>query len=242
MKTKFFAAFLIAFSVAAVASAQDAEDKQEKKRKKQQPKLAVVKLEEPPPPIVPIEQPKPANGSLFTDNAANGNLLGDFKARRVGDLVFVDVVETNIANVSSGASRKRDSGTVGGIVTAAGALPVPGAAVAGTIVGALGNRKFEGGGTTQRRSDVRSRISARVVEVLPNGDLRIEALKLVRINKETEQLGLTGIVRTSDIERDNSIPTILVGDLRVDFNGKGVASQDNAPGWLYRLFEKVTPF
>ena len=32
------------------------------------------------------------------------------------------------------------------------------------------------------------------------------------------------------------------GEKRVEFNGKGVASRDNAPGWLFRLFDKINPF
>ncbi len=231
---------LIVVLLALTVSAQE-----EKRTKKHAPpQLAIAKIEDAPPSelIPPAPPEKSANGSLFTDNAQNGNLLNDFKARHLGDLVFVDVVETSTAVVSSGANRKRDSGTLGGVGALAGALPIPGAAVAGTIVGALGQRKFEGAGSTTRKSDVRARIAARVVEVLPNGDLRIEALKQVKINKETEQLAVTGIVRTNDLKADNSVPTVLIGNLRVDFNGKGVASADNAPGWLFRLFEKITPF
>ena len=209
---------------------------------KAQPKLAVVEVQ-PQPPAAPAPAPaRPANGSLFTDTAANGGLFRDFKARQAGDLVFVDVVEESSATVTSGASRNRDSGTVGGVVTAAGALPVPGAAIAGTVIGALGQRKYQGNGETRRESEVRARITARVVEVLPNGDLRVEGLKLVRLNKETEQVAITGIIRTSDLAADNSVPTTYVGDLRVELNGKGVASADNAPGWLFRLFDKVSPF
>ncbi len=249
MKLKTFALLLISIFAVFSVPAQEKKEKTKKskieklkKEKSPQPKLAVAKIEEPPPPIAPVEQPKPANGSLFTANSVNGNLLSDFKARRVGDLLFVDVVETSIASVSSGAKRNRDSGNLGGIVPLINALPVNGAGTAGAVVSQLGQRKFEGKGSTERRSDVRSRITARVVEVLPNGDLRIEAVKLVKINKETEQLAVTGIVRISDVARDNSIPTTFIGDLRVDFNGKGVASADNAPGWLFRLFEKITPF
>lgn len=187
-------------------------------------------------------QARPANGSLFTADAQGTDLLGDFRARRIGDLVFVDVIEGSTASVSSNAKRQRDSGTLGGLVTAAGALPSPGAAVIAGAAGALGNRKFEGKGNTGRTSDLRSRIAARVIEVLPNGDLRIEALKTVRINQETEKLLLSGIVRQRDLTNDNVVPTTAVGDLRVELNGKGVASADNAPGWLFRLFEKITPF
>ncbi|MBS1809344.1 MAG: flagellar basal body L-ring protein FlgH [Acidobacteria bacterium] len=186
-------------------------------------------------------QARPANGSLFTADAQT-ELLSDFRARRVGDLVFVDVIEGSTASVSSGAKRERDSGTLGGLVTAAGALPAPGAAVVAGAVGALGNRKFEGKGNTTRTTDLRSRIAARVIEILPNGDLRIQALKSVKINQETEKMLLSGIVRQRDLTSDNVVPTTAVGDLRVELNGKGVASADNAPGWLFRFFEKVAPF
>lgn len=219
-----------------------AQDKKEKKKKKNQPKLTIVEVQETPP-VVPASTPqKPQNGSLFTDNSANTNLLRDFKARQVGDLVFVEVVEESSAAVTSGAKRNRDSGNVGGIVPLANAIPINGASTVGSVIGELGKRKYEGKGSTERDSSVRARIAARVIEVLPNGDLRIQAVKLVKINKETEQIAVTGIVRPTDLAADNSIETFFIGDLRVEFNGKGVASADNAPGWLYRLFDKISPF
>lgn len=233
---------IAALTLTAGATAQD---KKKKKRNKSRPPLKIVEIEEMPPPgqrlPFPVRRP-PANGSLFTDGAKNTHLLVDFKARAVGDLVFVDVVETSIAGVSSAANRSRNSGTIGGLTGLVGALPLGGAETAGAVIGGLGNRTYEGSGSTERASRVRARITARVIEVLPNGDLRIQAVKLVRINKETEQLAVTGIVRSRDLAADNSIPTIAIGDLRVEFSGKGIASKDNAPGWLYRLFDKINPF
>lgn len=260
---KFFATLVLASLAIAMtnasASAQlrlpwvkkNAAKPRAKDKKKTSPKAAKEEADEPPAQFVQAQpdeaiianiQARPANGSLFTADAQGTDLLGDFRARRIGDLVFVDVVEGSTASVSSGAKRSRDSGTLGGLVTAAGALPAPGAAVIAGAAGALGNRKFEGKGNTNRTSDLRSRIAARVIEVLPNGDLRIEALKTVKINQETEKLMLAGIVRQRDLTNDNVVPTTAVGDLRVELNGKGVASADNAPGWLFRLFEKITPF
>ena len=199
-----------------------------------------------PPPPVPVSDPlappaPPANGSLFTDSAPGASLVVNFKAQRVGDLVFIDVVEVSTATVSSSASRSRDSGTIGGLSGGIAALPNPGTAVAGVIVG-LGQRKYDGKGATQRQSALKSRITARVVEVLPNGDLRIVANKLVKINKEDETLSLSGIVRQRDVSADNSIPSTAVGDLKLALNGKGVASADNQPGWLFRLIDKISPF
>lgn len=237
MKYKAITALAALSLFAATAAAQD-----KKKKPKGAPKLTVVSVEEVQPKIQIIEPPRPTNGSLFTDGTMNGNLLRDFKARQSGDLVFVDVVEANTARVSSNAQRERESGNLGGLVPLVAGLPINGAAVVAPVMGELGRREFEGQGSTARTSLVRSRITARVIEVLPNGDLRIEALKLVKINKETEQLAVTGIVRQNDLASDNSIPTTLVGDLRVEFNGKGIASADNGPGWLWRLFDKINPF
>jgi len=191
----------------------------------------------------PQPPPRPANGSLFVDNAPGSSLLDDFKASGLGDLVFIDIVEESAAVVSSGAKRSRDTGTLAGVVGGAvSTVPAPGVGVAAGVLGALGTRKFEGKGETGRRSSVSARVTARVLEVLPNGDLRVEAQKMVKINKEDELLTLSGIVRRRDVSADNSIPTTMVGDLRVTLNGKGVASADNAPGWLFRLFEKIAPF
>lgn len=187
-------------------------------------------------------QSRPANGSLYTSDAAATDLLSDFRARRIGDLVFVDVIEGSTASVSSSAKRSRDSGNIGGLADALGGLPAPSAQVAAGVITAMGTRKFEGQGNTERKSDLRSRVAARVVEVLPNGDLRIEALKNVKINQETEKLLLSGIVRQRDLTGDNVVPTTAVGNLYVELNGKGVASNDNAPGWLYKFFEKISPF
>lgn len=241
MKLKAFSILLIIFLGFSTSLSQDKKDKK-KKKNKSVPQLTVVQVEEKPP-TIPVAAPvKPSNGSLFTENASNANLLRDFKARQVGDLVFVDVVEESTANVTSSAKRDRDSGNLGGIVPLVNALPVNGASTVGSVLPELGKRKFEGKGSTQRTSNVTARITARVIEVLPNGDLRIEAVKQVKINKETEQLAVTGIVRPNDLSSDNSIETLFIGDLRVEMNGKGIASADNAPGWLFRFFDKISPF
>lgn len=238
MKYNVFTIAVMLFAISLTVSGQ----KVKKTGPKGQPKLTVVEVSEKPPQIIIVEPPRPTNGSLFSDSSMNANLLRDFKARQAGDLVFVDVVEASTANVTSNAKRDRDSGNLGGLVPLVAGLPINGVAAVAPVMGELGKREFEGKGSTGRTSLVRSRITARVLEVLPNGDLRIEAVKMVKINKETEQLAVTGIVRPNDLASDNSIPTTLVGDLRVEFNGKGIASADNGPGWLWRLFDKINPF
>src|SRR4051812_44758830 len=124
MKIKLLILVMTLFTALSV-TAQDTKEK--KKKKNDQPKLTVVEVAEKPP-VIPVPEPqKPANGSLFTDSSVNGNLLADFKAGRLGDLVFIDIVETTSATVQSGAKRERDSGNLGGLSTAVSAIPIAGA-------------------------------------------------------------------------------------------------------------------
>jgi flagellar L-ring protein precursor FlgH len=238
MSWKSIVSLLVMLIVIAVSASPSAAWPGQKKKKKPQQAVAPIAEVKPLPP-----PPRPqANGSLFTDSSPGASLVTNFKAQYVGDLVFIDVVEVSTATVSSSANRSRDSGTIGGVSSAVGALTNPAAAAASGVIVAAGQRKFDGKGATQRQSALRSRITARVVEVLPNGDLRIEASKLVKINKEDETLSLSGIVRQRDVSADNAIQSTAVGDLKLAINGKGVASADNQPGWLFRLIDKISPF
>lgn len=194
------------------------------------------KIFQPPPPT------KPDNGSLFSDSARNTEILVDLKPKGIGDIVFIDVSEFNSASVSSSAKHGRESGSLGGVLIAAAPVPPAFVGAAAGATGALSSRKFDGKGSTERSSQLRARIAARVVEVMPNGDLRIEAEKQTKINKETEKLILSGYVRIRDISNDNAIASSLVANLKVTLNGKGIASADNGPGWLIRLIEKYSPF
>lgn len=228
---------MLSATLTAPLCAQDNKTKKKDKRAEAEVTPQLLPYEPPVPP-----PPPPANGSLYSDAAPGTGLLGDFKARNIGDLVFIDVIEESAATVSSNAKRSRDSGTIGGLTGAIAAIPAPGAAVTAGVLNGLGQRKFEGTGSTGRSSTLTARVTARVLEVLPNGDMRVVAQKMVRINKEDEMLTLTGIIRRRDVAADNSVSTTNVGDLHVTLNGKGVASADNAPGWLFRLFEKISPF
>lgn len=205
------------------------------------------KQAEPPPPAAEAAVPQPAparptNGSLFSDEGRNVDLYGDFKPHRIGDLVFIDVIESSAASVSSSANSSRESGTLGSAFLNSLQLPADLASGAGGVIGALGSRKFEGKGSTDRKTTLRARIAARVVGVMPNGDLKIEAAKSVKINKEEETLTLSGLVRPRDVSPDNAIASTSVAELHVQLNGKGVASANNGPGWLARFLEKISPF
>lgn len=183
-----------------------------------------------------------ASGSLFQSGASNVNMFSDFKAQQVGDVIFIDVTETTSASMSSAARRKRDSGGLAGAIIGAAPLPTSIAGAAVGAAGAISTRSFEGTGSTERQSNLRTRIAAQVIEVMPNGDLRVEARKTVKLNKEDETMTLRGIVRRRDIQADNTVSSLSVGDLKLQLNGKGFTSANANPGWLARLLDKISPF
>lgn len=185
---------------------------------------------------------RPANGSLFTDDARNVDIVNDFRPRRIGDIVFIDIQETSTASVSSNASSSKNASALGGAVLGAAPIPPEFFGAAAGLVAALSKRSFDGKGATSRKSELKARIATRVTEILPNGDLHIEAIKQTKINKETEKLTLRGTIRLRDVGLDNAVPSSSVADLKLELNGKGIASSGNADGWLLRIFQRISPF
>ena len=78
----------------------------------------------------------------------------------------------------------------------------------------LGN-SATGGTSTSRSGKLIGTITAQVVEVLPNGDLRIRGVREVSVNREKEQMTVTGIVRQRDISPGNTIPSTMVADAQI---------------------------
>ena len=80
-------------------------------------------------------------------------------------------------------------------------------------------------------------VSARVMEVLPNGTLRIEGSKQVVINDETEVLSVSGLVRPEDIAADNSVPSGRVADAKISYSGRGTDANAQQPGYVARFLD-----
>jgi flagellar L-ring protein precursor FlgH len=110
------------------------------------------------------------------------------------------------------------------------------------ILQAAGGLNFNGTGSTTRSGQLQAAISARVVQVLPNGDLRIEGTKVVTINGERQTLTIGGMVRSHDVSPSNVILSTAIANMDVKFDGKGVVADSNKPGWFYKLYQIINPF
>jgi len=170
--------------------------------------------------------------------------MDDFKARSKGDTVTVVISET------ASASKEATTGTSRESAVAAGIPNFMGLEKAGInkwmdltkLVNASASSKFDGSGSTTRKENLNATITARVIDVLPNGNMLIEGRRNVLVNHEDQIIVLTGLVRPRDITPDNLINSSMIADARITYSGKGVISDRQQPGWLMGVVDKVWPF
>ena len=102
--------------------------------------------------------------------------------------------------------------------------------------------EFDGSGSTSRSGDLSAFMTARVTDVMGNGNLRIEGTREIEVNNEKQFITLTGIVRRRDIDAENVILSTFVSDARIAYSGVGVVDDRQRPGWMSNFMNAVWPF
>jgi flagellar L-ring protein FlgH len=194
-----------------------------------------------PPPIERTEVLDADGGFQY----GHGSLYSGRRARGMGDLVTIRVVQNTQAGTSATTSLKR-SGTTSAGVSALFGLETAVADIKGNgptfDLGTTSTNDFEGEGGTDRVGSVTGTITTRVVDVLPNGHLVVLGRQDVRVNNETEVLAITGVIDPRDLATDSSVLSTRVADLRLEYAGIGVVSGKQRPGWFTRILDVVNPF
>ncbi len=185
--------------------------------------------------------PSESPGSLWSGSATLIDISSDLRARRVDDIVTIVVNETASA-VSTGATKTaRNSDASASLSSAAGKFAVP--ARLGNILTTSGKTSLDGTGTTSRTTTLTTTITARVVDVLPNGYLVVQGNKTVLVNSENQVVTLRGVVRPTDLTVANTVQSGNVGQMELKINGKGVVNDAvRRPNFLYRLLLGILPF
>jgi flagellar L-ring protein precursor FlgH len=167
-------------------------------------------------------------------------LMMDSRARHLNDLVTVRVIESITASGTADSAVTKSSTAGIGIPNLLG-LEKTLAKVAdpANLINAKQNTTFAGTGSTDRASALTATISARVSEVLPNGDLVIEGVREIEINGEKQLLVLSGVARVADIGPGNVVLSTTLGQLSIKYFGSGLMKDSLSPGWLVRMLNKV---
>ncbi|NOY13722.1 MAG: flagellar basal body L-ring protein FlgH [Deltaproteobacteria bacterium] len=197
-------------------------------------------------PVTPVMQAPPAPqtaGSLWTE--ARGGLFQDMKGRTVGDIITVVIVESASASKEAKTETGRSSNMSAGITSMLGLERNVGSITGinpASLVDAKTTSDFKGSGKTSRKENLLATLTTQVVEVLPNGNLRIEGNKTVTVNSETQIVTLSGIVRQPDVSPRNIVDSKNILNARIAYVGDGVISDKQQQGWLVRALDQVWPF
>lgn len=194
--------------------------------------------------VAPAVQPAgDGGGSIFASTTAGGGnhglrLFQDTKAREVGDLLTIVLVENTRAKTNAKTAVTKDAGvgmaapTVFGQGVTLNGKPVLQADIEG-------KRKFGGAGDSAQSNQLAGDITVSVIEQLGNGNLRVAGEKHMRLNQGDELVQVQGIVRTADIGPDNRITSDRVGAAQILYGGRGTLARSNAMGWLGRFFNSA---
>jgi flagellar L-ring protein precursor FlgH len=196
----------------------------------------------PVPPAEPVVgPPSPTTpGSLWIGGTGYIDLVSDLRAREVGDLVTIRIVESTRASQSAETDTSRDASVSGGIDNLFGLENyVPDDINLAALIAGNTSRSFSGGGENSRTNSLTTTLTARVMEVLPNRNLVVEATRLVRVNNEEESITLRGTLRPYDISATNVALSTALGDVQILYGGKGVIGGNLKPGFLMRLVQFI---
>ncbi len=175
------------------------------------------------------------------------SLFGDRRAFTTGDILTVLVEIDDEAEMSNTSSRTRSAKENLGVPHLMG-LPqrqnkvLPDGASVDTAVDLDSSSSSQGNGSVRRNEKLTLRIAATVVDVLPNGVLRIEGTQEVRVNFELRELFVSGFVRRADITRQNEITYDKMASARISYGGRGHISDVQQPRIGQQVLDALLPF
>ncbi|MGP1345743.1 MAG: flagellar basal body L-ring protein FlgH [Phycisphaerales bacterium] len=104
------------------------------------------------------------------------------------------------------------------------------------------DRDFEGEGASESEVAVTARVTARVVEVFPNGNLLLESRTTVVTDEEEQVILLSGIARSEDISAQNTIQSSLLADLNLNMQHAGPVKSAAQKGIVTRVMDTLFAF
>lgn len=102
--------------------------------------------------------------------------------------------------------------------------------------------KFEGDGEYERKENITARITARVLEVKPNGTLLLEARTTIQTDTEKQTILLAGLCRSEDVTARNTVSSSQLFDLSLNIQHEGQIKKASEKGLIPRALEAIFNF
>lgn len=185
-------------------------------------------------PVEPVGTP--LAGAIFNVNAGYAGLIEGPRARAVGDLLTINLIE-NLSTSKKSVGKTTKSGSFSVTPPTAGPFVInPNA------LNASGASAFNGEGDASENSQLGGQISVTIAEVRRNGTVFVKGTKRLLLSQGEEWVQISGIVRIADIDLNNTVQSGQVADAHVVYTGNGSIGRASRQGWLGRFFSVINPF
>jgi len=187
--------------------------------------------------------PRPAplqaagNGAIF-QGAAYRPLFEDRRARMVGDIITIAIVEKTAAGKNANSSGSKSGSSSLSVSKLFGA---PASTVNDLGFGGTTANKFEEKGGVNSNNNFTGTITVTVAEVLPNGNLVVSGEKQIAFDKSTEYIRFSGVVSPDSVAAGNVVPSTQVADARVEYRTNTSVDKAEMMSALARFFLSVMP-
>lgn len=186
------------------------------------------------------------NGAIY-QSGFERSWFENVRARRIGDILVVNLVEdTEAKHTNSGAvTRNSDtnvtSPTLFGRALSFGLPGLQGPANLGQSL--QSDTSFGGDADNTQNNEFTGSISVMVTEVLTNGYMKVRGEKRIGMTGGNEYIRVSGIIRPEDIDLNNTVDSTRVADATLVYVGDGQVSKASQMGWLAKFFiSAIMPF
>ena len=179
-----------------------------------------------------------STGSLFS-KAGYRPAFEDPRARAIGDIITIQIVETVTASQVSKSTANRTSSGATNVSALPFLSPID---MANLKTGSASASDFSGKGGTESANTFTGSITATVVDVLPNGHLVVTGEKQIGVNQNVDVLRFSGTVDPRLVQPGNLVNSTQVANARIESKGRGAQAEAQTVGWLSRFFFSFLPF
>jgi len=180
---------------------------------------------------------RPGSRAFFKDQRAN----------RIGDILTVKIEISDKATLKNKTKTQRDSSETANATSLLGlesqlAKVLPEAVNPASLADLGSAHSVEGTGEVTRNETIELQVAAIVTQILPNGNMVISGRQEVRVNFESRDLFVTGVVRPEDISSGNTIDSAKIAEARIAYGGRGHLTDVQQARYGQQLFDIIFPF
>ncbi len=102
--------------------------------------------------------------------------------------------------------------------------------------------ELKGEADTQRKDELTTRLTGKIIDIKPNGLLVIEATSRLEHDEEVTLVTLTGTCRKEDVTPDNTVLSTQMADKSISVQNQGALRANTSRGWIPKLIDWIKPF